>query len=75
MISGRCTIFLSLHDRIDPETCQLYPHHVWIRKLPATFIITDPTSITSSLVIAQMEDRFRLLIEREKNHTSRIVPT
>jgi hypothetical protein len=40
VISGRCAIFFSLHDRIDPETCKSDPHHTGITELPATFPIT-----------------------------------
>ena len=37
VISGQCTIFLSLHDRIDPETRKRDPHHAGIKKLPWAF--------------------------------------
>ena len=37
MISGQCAIFLSLHDRIDPETRKRDPHPAGIKKLPSAF--------------------------------------
>ena len=41
VISGRCAIFLSLHGRIDPETCKRDPHHNRIksclRRFPGLF--------------------------------------
>ena len=40
VISGRCAIFLSLHDRIDPETRKRDPHHAGIKKLPSAFMRT-----------------------------------
>ncbi len=41
MISGRCTIFLSLHGRIDPETRKSDPHHAGIKELPAASVGTN----------------------------------
>ena len=35
-----CANFLSLHERIDPETRKSDPHHTGITELPATFPIT-----------------------------------
>ena len=40
VISGQCAIFLSLHDRIDPETRKRDPHHAGIKKLPSAFVGT-----------------------------------
>jgi hypothetical protein len=37
VISGRCSIFLKLHGRIDPETRKSDPHHAGIKELPAAF--------------------------------------
>jgi hypothetical protein len=41
VISGRCTIFLSLHGQIDPETRKSDPHHAGIKELPAASSGTD----------------------------------
>ena len=48
MISGQCAIFLSLHDRIDPETRKRDPHHAGIKKLPSAFLGTDLPSLRFS---------------------------
>jgi len=37
VISGRCSIFLLLHGRIDTETRKSDPHHARIKELPAAF--------------------------------------
>ena len=42
MISGRCSIFLSLHGRIDPETRKSDPHHAGIKELPGAFTGSSP---------------------------------
>jgi hypothetical protein len=44
VISGRCTIFLSLHGRIGPETHKSDPHHAGIKKLPWAFFGNNPRS-------------------------------
>jgi len=43
-----CAMFLSLYDRIYPETRKRDPHHAGIKKLPAAFINTDPARIIVS---------------------------
>jgi hypothetical protein len=41
VISGQCAIFLSLHDRIDPEHRKRDPHHAGMMKLPSAFSDTN----------------------------------